>query len=92
MTIRKDLLLLRALHGLTGNEIAAGLDLEAVPSGRQPPMPARNDSLCWACDGQQYVFPGLPGKPMMLDTSRIVKCPVCHGTGKRHPQRRLPGF
>ena len=66
-------MILRALHGLTGEEIAAGVD-------------GRDDSLCYNCDGQQYVFPGLPGKPMMLDTSRILKCPTCGGTGKRPPQ------
>lgn len=79
MTIRKELLLLRALHGLTGHEIAEGIDLVNL----------RDDSLCYNCEGQCYVFPGLPGRPMMLDTSRILKCPTCGGTGKRPPQMRL---
>ena len=73
-------MILRALHGFAGPEIADGIDLENF----------RNDSLCWACDGQCQVFPGLPGRPTMLDTSRIVDCPICHGTGKRPPQLRLP--
>lgn len=82
MTIRKELMILRALHGFTGE----------IGEGVEDPPPVRDDALCWACDGQQYVFPGLPGKPMLLDTSRIVECPICHGSGMRPPQLRLPGF
>ncbi len=69
-------MILRALHGLTGDEIAAGVEV-------------RNDALCYNCEGQCYVFPGMLGKPMTLDTSRILKCPTCGGTGKRPPQMPL---
>lgn len=78
--------MLRALAGLAGDEIADGLDLDA----EYIPPHIRDPSLCWNCEGRQFVFPGLPGKPMILDTSRILKCPTCGGTGKRPPQLRLP--
>lgn len=76
MSQRKELMILRALHGLHG-EIAAGLD--------EP----RDDALCYNCDGQGRVFPGLPGHPMIPDTSQILECPVCDGSGKSKPQLRL---
>jgi hypothetical protein len=69
-------MMLRALHGLTG-EIGAGL------------AEVRDDALCYNCDGQGKVFPGLAGKPMVADTSRIVDCPICDGSGRRAPQMRL---
>lgn len=79
---RRRLLMLRRLHNLEGDQVAGDINFDT----------GRDDGLCWACDGQAKVFPGMPGHPMMLDTSRVVDCPVCHGTGKRPPQRRLPGF
>lgn len=87
MSLRKDLLLLRVLHGLPGKEIAEGISFDNLPDLEGPFL--RDDSLCWNCDGQKMVFPGLPGKPMIPDTSRILTCPTCGGTGKRPPQMRL---
>lgn len=79
MNHKRTLMMLRALHGFTG-EIAAG-------ASDEPEI--RDDGLCYNCDGQGVVFPGMPGRPTMIDTSRVVKCPVCGGTGKSKPQRRL---
>lgn len=73
---RKDLMMLRKLYGLHG-ELGAGLD------------ELRDDALCYNCDGQGSVFPGLPGRPQLVDTSRIVTCPICDGTGRKPPQMRL---
>lgn len=70
------LMALRALHGRTGDLGAELTDL-------------RDDDLCYNCDGQTKVFPGLPGHPMVPDTSRIVTCPVCGGSGRKPPQMRL---
>lgn len=75
MTTRR-LMILRELYGLKG-EIGAGLET------------IRDDDICYNCDGQTKVFPGLPGRPTIPDTSRVVTCPVCDGTGKKPPQKRL---
>ncbi len=69
----RTLAALRALHGFTGD---LGEEL-------------RTDGLCYNCDGQGKVFPGLPGRPTIPDTSRIVTCPICDGSGKRKPQMPL---
>lgn len=72
----RTLMTLRLLYGFKG-ELGEGLD------------ELRDDALCYNCDGQGKVFPGLPGRPMLADTSRVVTCPVCDGTGKKKPQLRL---
>lgn len=37
--------------------------------------------ICYNCTGQGKVFPGVPGFPRTVDTSQIVTCPVCKGSG-----------
>lgn len=74
MSLSKELAALRALHGLGGD---------------MTPVEIRDDGLCYNCDGQGKVFPGIPGHPMIPDTSRILTCPICDGTGKRKPQMKL---
>ena len=69
-------MMLRALYGFKG-ELGEGLDA------------IRDDALCYNCDGQGQVFPGLPGHPQIPDTSRIATCPICDGTGRKPPQIRL---
>jgi DnaJ-class molecular chaperone len=43
----------------------------------------REQSKCYNCNGQGAVFPGVAGHPRIVDTSRVLTCPICHGTGKR---------
>lgn len=41
---------------------------------------------CYNCNGQGKVFPGVPGG-RHPDTSRIIDCPICKGSGYRNGEQ-----